>query len=74
MITKPLAEMTKVNTSADDEAEEAYEWPDKYLYALHRGGMAWASAALDTYTGNNLDAALKISVAIANFTAMLQDQ
>ena len=53
------------------ETDDSESWPDKDLKTLHDAGKRWASAALDTYTGENLQAALKVSAAIAEFTAQL---
>jgi len=69
MLTESLKNLSK--ELADAPAEE---WSDPHLQALHDAGKQWATAALDVYVDDHLDAALAISKAIAAFTHLLNPE
>ncbi len=69
MLTDSLNEVSETNSNCRDE--QGLNLPNDIMW-LHKAGMAFASQACDTYGGELLSAALKVSEAIANFTDAFQ--
>ena len=61
----------RVEQLATENEEISEEWRDDTIKSLQEAACHWASAACDTYTGEVLTAALRISESIVNFTAKI---
>ena len=61
----------KLNALSDDISNRDEVGHDSALRDLHKAACRNAAAACDTYTGEKLEAAMKISTAITNFTALV---